>query len=474
MKTSHEPAITNPRDPFNPDDFKRKEHANVLTQLINLHEGGLVIGLNGSWGIGKTTFLEKWQMKLGNEEHQVAYFNAWSDDYSTDPLPALLATFKDLSKEEGKEAIWDEVLKAGSAFTKNALPTILGFFLQKHTGISNLSDVVKALGEGGVEYLTAEVSEFGKRKELLERLKKKLTAYLGQSASGKKAVVIIDELDRCRPHYAVSVLELVKHLFAIENVVFVLAIDKEQLKHAICGVYGSPNLDANAYLQRFFNVEYLLPAPDAQTIAWYFTDYFITNRLKQGGSNAIERARKYDLTTFIEFVTIFQADKQLSIRNLEKIFVTTTLALESLQYHPKKVFDLVFFLAYLMHHHPKAFELTASKSLSTIQFFRKLQAHLPNADAQQGLQLGVLTSLEASILLLYNNQAHAAKKVNLHGESIFKVHPSIDDWIESKYETQSHQLKLNLTNLLSYDGEVKNMKLDRLLAAIQRFKGLDG
>lgn len=474
MRASHELPQINPDDPFSPDDFNRKEHAIVLTQLINLHNEGFVIGLNGSWGIGKTTFLERWMHLLKNQEHHVAYFNAWSDDYSSDPLPALLATFKDLVKPDGKEAVWGEVLKAGSAFAKNALPTVLGFWLQKQTGISNINDVVKALGEGGVDYLTAEVSEFGRRKELLQQLKTKLSEYLGQNPSGKKSVVIIDELDRCRPNYAVSVLELVKHLFAIKDVVFVLAIDKEQLKHAICGVYGSPSLDANAYLQRFINIEYRLPAPDADKLARYFTEYCIYDLLKQATSGPRAQARRLDLSLFAEFVALFQADKQLSIRNLERIFITTTLALDSLKYHPRKVFELVFFLSYLMHHHPQEFELTKSNSMSTFQFFRTLQGFLPNADIEFDWQLGVLTSLEASILVLFNNQTNKVNKINLSSDYVFNQLPGTDTWIMSKYETESRQLRLNLSAVLGFESVIRNMHLTQLVDAVQRFKGLDG
>ncbi|QDE47832.1 hypothetical protein EIN43_17235 [Enterobacter hormaechei] len=65
--------------------------------------------------------------------------------------------------------------------------------------------------------------------------------------------IFIDELDRCRPNYAIDMLETIKHLFDINNVVFVIATDKEQLSHSICSVYGS-GFDATRYLDRFLYV----------------------------------------------------------------------------------------------------------------------------------------------------------------------------------------------------------------------------
>ena len=74
-------------------------------------------------------------------------------------------------------------------------------------------------------------------------------------------IIAIDELDRCRPSYAVELLEVVKHFFAVTNIVFVLAIDKSQLSHAIQAIYGS-NFDSVGYLRRFIDLDFRLPDPD--------------------------------------------------------------------------------------------------------------------------------------------------------------------------------------------------------------------
>nr|WP_279504657.1 P-loop NTPase fold protein [Aeromonas veronii] len=69
---------------------------------------------------------------------------------------------------------------------------------------------------------------------------------------------MIDELDRCRPSYAVEMLETIKHIFDIPKVVFVLATDTEQLQHAIKVIYGD-GFDAQNYLGRFFMRRFNLP-----------------------------------------------------------------------------------------------------------------------------------------------------------------------------------------------------------------------
>lgn len=81
------------------------------------------------------------------------------------------------------------------------------------------------------------------------------------SSKNRPLIIAIDELDRCRPSYAVELLEIVKHFFSVENIVFVLAIDKPQLSHAIKAIYGN-EFDSTGYLRRFIDLDFRLPDPD--------------------------------------------------------------------------------------------------------------------------------------------------------------------------------------------------------------------
>ena len=74
-------------------------------------------------------------------------------------------------------------------------------------------------------------------------------------------MVVIDELDRCRPSYAVALIEVAKHLFDADHVVFVLAVNRTQLTHSISALYGS-EFDATGYLRRFFDIDFRLPEPN--------------------------------------------------------------------------------------------------------------------------------------------------------------------------------------------------------------------
>ena len=80
-------------------------------------------------------------------------------------------------------------------------------------------------------------------------------------------VVVIDELDRCRPLYAIELLEVAKHLFSVEIIVFVLAINLRQLGHSIKAVYGS-DFDSHEYLERFIDITIPLPMAERVHFIW--------------------------------------------------------------------------------------------------------------------------------------------------------------------------------------------------------------
>ena len=103
------------------------------------------------------------------------------------------------------------------------------------------------------------ISETQKASDDVNTLKENLSGLyqLADSNNPFPFVIIVDELDRCRPDFALSVLERIKHLFSVKNVVFVLSMKKVQLEKSICHIYG--NIDAAEYLQKFINCEITLP-----------------------------------------------------------------------------------------------------------------------------------------------------------------------------------------------------------------------
>ncbi|EHU9453920.1 NTPase KAP [Vibrio vulnificus] len=274
------------------DTLNRAKYAQYLSNFLaskgydESREGedkkrNYVLNLNSEWGSGKTYFLKRWAEDL-KAHHPVVYVDAWQQDYSDDPLMTVISSMVSQLREqagraEGNAAI-SVIGKAGGLF-KALAPAVVGGVTKKFTGIdfaAVMNDAEGASAESGIKDedgnaldMSAAASkavqymldEHDGKSKAISALKQSVSQWLeavkGLTDKQYPAFVFIDELDRCRPSYAVEMLETIKHIFDIKGVVFVVATDTRQLQHAVRVVYGQ-GFDADIYLGRFFNTRYTL------------------------------------------------------------------------------------------------------------------------------------------------------------------------------------------------------------------------
>ncbi|ELO1812415.1 hypothetical protein QXB70_002112 [Vibrio fluvialis] len=258
----------------------RKPYSEHLTDFLNSKaKYGYVLNLNAEWGSGKTTFLQCWYNEL-KEKHPVVYFDAWKSDFTHDAMLALLEAFHSqlMNALTENKALLKKIMEGGAHFIKNTSWKLALGFIKRQGGMDTdeplFSDISEELNELGLDAsdLTeslketfAAMSEQKRKVEGVHDFKTTLVelskAYLEVHHHKKGPIyVLIDELDRCRPTYAIEVIESVKHFFNTENFVFVLATDTEQLQHSIRAVYGQ-GFDSSNYLRRFFDKSITLPVP---------------------------------------------------------------------------------------------------------------------------------------------------------------------------------------------------------------------
>lgn len=249
----------NKDNPFEQCRLKRKKYAMILTNLVSSDNEGFVLALNNKWGEGKTTFIKMWSRHLEVEKFSTIMFNAWENDFVSNPLIALVAEFKNLNTKDVQG--FEKVLEKASYITKGLFPTLAKAIANKYLDIEEIEGLIDGTVDSVEKAFKIEVDEYEIQKQSIVKFKKELSKYVADNSNNKPVIFIIDELDRCRPDYAVSILESIKHLFSVPNVVFVLSIDKIQLENAICGVYGSDNINSVEYLRKFIDIEYSLPKP---------------------------------------------------------------------------------------------------------------------------------------------------------------------------------------------------------------------
>ena len=243
-----EPEILSAQ-PWKDDVLGRDQIAKRLTNLIPTQSSPFAISIHGNWGTGKTFLLKRWQAQLERDGCRAIYFNAWEDDFSDDPLLAMLGQLSEHFKEEGIRAIANEVFQtAVPLFRQNALG-----MLKKHAGIT--LELEERYQEE--DFLEAYLQQRSTRDELRHQLCRLSTKI--REDTGHPTVFIVDELDRCRPTFAIEVLERVKHIFDVPNLVFIFGINRDELCKSLRSIYGE--IDADIYLRRFFDMEFILPDP---------------------------------------------------------------------------------------------------------------------------------------------------------------------------------------------------------------------
>ena len=241
------------KDPWSDDVLDRKDIGFRLTSIVREQDQPFVISVDGGWGTGKTFLLKRWKQDLRSQGQswQAIYYNAWEDDFSDDPLLAILAKLQE-SLEKGKfRSFVEKVVEAGRPLLRPAA----SLALTATTG-------VPLPGPSSGMPPEDRFGDYRWKKEKKDELKRLLRQMAEEVAeeTGQPLVFIIDELDRCRPTFAIELLERVKHIFDVPNMVFVFGINRSELVKSLESVYGE--IDAGTYLRRFFDMEFTLPEPD--------------------------------------------------------------------------------------------------------------------------------------------------------------------------------------------------------------------
>ncbi|RYZ83782.1 MAG: hypothetical protein EOP04_19295, partial [Proteobacteria bacterium] len=253
MKIKHAELIIPDDNPFENCKLDREPYAKILTTIVQTYADGFVMAINNDWGTGKTTFIKMWKQLLNNKSYRTIYFNAWENDFDSNPLVALIAEFESIAIKSTKKD-FKSLLKNAATLAKNVLPATSKTIVDHLTGgtAKVTSEIAQNLTRAVTDIFEGKVKDYAERKKTIKTFRSKLETYVSGN-DGKPLIFFIDELDRCRPTYAVEVLEQIKHLFAVSGIVFVLSIDKNHLASAVKGVYGSESINTNEYLRRFID-----------------------------------------------------------------------------------------------------------------------------------------------------------------------------------------------------------------------------
>lgn len=389
-----------PSAPFSNCKLGREKYADVLTSIIESYPEGFVLSINNKWGTGKTTFVKMWKQQLKNKGYNTLYFNAWENDFEDSALTALIAELKTITKQP-TEPEFKTLLKSAALLTKHIAPAVAKAIAEKYISTEVLKTAIERATSGVAEIFENQIEEYGKKKKSITDFRDSLYEFINKTNEEKPLVFIIDELDRCRPNYAVSILEQIKHFFSVKKIVFVLSIDKVQLGNAVRGVYGSDRIDADEYLRRFIDLEYSIPEPEADIFYKYLYDNFRFDEFFQSAERLKFSELRSDKERFLSICKLLFTKTTVSLRQQERIFSLSRLALRSFPNNHYVIPDVFLFLSYLKIIHFPFYEKLKQKQLTILDMqteFKSIIDGLSNLSSTRDLMW-----LEAYLITYYNN-----------------------------------------------------------------------
>lgn len=311
----------------------------------------LIINIDAEYGLGKTFFVQRWSKMLKNEGHPSVLFDAWKNDYTQEPLEPLLAEIlKQLEKQlyPQDRAILQRISnytsfknlkKLAPKLLKSAVPVAANVAALYLTGAAPFKDDIKDWLPDLSERLASEaLSHHNERENSIAEFKKAMRELIDSAEQDNFAMpvyIFIDELDRCRPTYAIELLERIKHIFDIEGLCFVFCTTTSQLAASIRSVYGS-DFKAEDYLRRFFNHTYALAAPDYTTFAQHLfetrgqlKDLINDRQASVFYGNDLHHQNEINEATIDAFTTVSKAFG-LTLRDQEQLYTAFKIFVETI------------------------------------------------------------------------------------------------------------------------------------------------
>lgn len=366
-----------PAEGFTPqkDIFGRREFGVQLTRLVRGMGSPSVFLLDAPWGTGKSTFVKMWRGELHRNGIASIYFDAFANDYQQDAFIAVASQI--IAEAELQKSKTSKILKT---FKKNALKTAkvlvrasVGLGIRAATaGLIDAealkgaaADLSKGLSEDAAK-LTDEALKIrleshesdrkafddfrGTLAELAIALSSRSLAEgtesnseLDDESQTTPLVFIIDELDRCRPTFALELLEKIKHFFSVPGVTFLLVSSFAQLESAVRFAYG--NIDAQTYLEKFYHLKILMPAGTANRLDLSALTYSNFLGLNQRAAQIMDEFCRVNL---------------LSLRTLERIVTYWKIIELSVPKGGLRVHELMIPLCIIKVLRPPLYELIRS------------------------------------------------------------------------------------------------------------------
>lgn len=293
-------------------------------------ENAYAIAIDSSWGTGKTFFTDMFENYLlgydgenienQNVSYKVIRFDAWKSDFWNNAFEPFIVSvlendmFQTDIDNQNAGVLLVNLIKSAGIIAKG----IAKKKIEEYIDSDSLEEALKNTSEDFGNYLLRNPTVFSGYQEFKNEIEK-FKDILGNAIDNNgKLIIIIDELDRCKPIFAIQLMEIIKHLFNIKGITFVFMLDIEQLSYSVKTVYGQ-GMDATGYLCRFFDYITRMPKADIKE----YLERSLEDVLLYNDCNKKEHQE------FIEFSYKICEYWNLSLRDIDTIICSYKIMLDS-------------------------------------------------------------------------------------------------------------------------------------------------
>lgn len=301
--------MTNSSKAFDGDHLDRKTAIEKFAAYLDRLKKGAVIAIDAQWGEGKTWFgihCEK-HLKDVKPDRKIIRLDAFSQDYIEDPFVLISAELYTIFADKK-----DDFARRATKVWKSVMPTLGRMVLNFTAQSAGIPDAAKTILDSSGDLIENTIKHYSESKNSLNEFKDSLAKFV--SSQDTPVVIFVDELDRCKPSFAVHFIERLKHFFDVPNLIFVLLINRNQLEKSIKGVYGI-DTDAALYLSKFVDTFFQLP----KNLSSSYTAASSTNYARKVFENKYKKLREANDHTFLDCMSIMTYCFNLSLRDIEKI-----------------------------------------------------------------------------------------------------------------------------------------------------------
>ncbi|MEU0372186.1 P-loop NTPase fold protein [Streptomyces sp. NPDC006283] len=255
------------------DRFGFLPHAKVLCDAIeSTHDLPLSVAVYGAWGTGKSSFLNICRSLLHERGMPVVTFNPWKYDQREEVWHALIQTILDeivLKISEDSDAQrrsrLQEARRKALALSRTAAWLVARRAVVPLTGgmvATSDADAFKATWDetDPLEYRHVNQFEFD------------FAEVVDKYTDGGRLIILIDDLDRCTPQAATTVLDSMKLFLGESSCVFVLAMDQHVMVDAVALRYDGDQERGRKYLEKLIQFPYHLPHVTFEAMARHLRD----------------------------------------------------------------------------------------------------------------------------------------------------------------------------------------------------------